>query len=198
MSIDIIPQDVRKRYQIEERRHACAILYQDCRTEFDDLIECLRKFEILKSEIVAGGGGKSRITSRFDISLWGRHWIEKSTKITRLIDDQSVDSKTHKVDFWKGNVAIEMEWNSKDSVFSRDLNVFRLLHEIGVISVGVIVTRCDALQELFDSFGKRIGAKYGQSTTHWGKLIPKVESGGSGDCPLLLVGITAKCYRDDG
>jgi hypothetical protein len=86
---------------------------------------------------------------------------------------------------------------TKIPFFSRDLNAFRLLHELGVIAVGVIITRRDELQGIFDSLGRDIGKKYGASTTHWGKLIPRVEAGGAGSCPLLLVGITAKCYRDD-
>ena len=31
--------------------------------------------------------------------------------------------------------------------------------------------------------------KYGSSTTHWEKLIPRVNLGGGGECPLLLIGI---------
>ena len=36
---------------------------------------------------------------------------------------------------------------------------------------------------------KQGGFKYGQSTTHWNKLLPRVNLGGGGECPLLLVGI---------
>lgn len=43
--------------------------------------------------------------------------------------------------------------------------------------VGVIVTRMSELQDLFNNLAK--GASYGQSTTHWRKLIPKVDGGGS-------------------
>ena len=58
--------------------------------------------------------------------------------------------ETHAVDLCKGKVAIEVEWNNKDPFFSRDLNAFRLLHDLDVISVGVLITRCDELQEIFD------------------------------------------------
>jgi hypothetical protein len=72
--------------------------------------------------------------------------------------------------------------------------------------VGVIITRCDELQVLFEELGwvqdklgrwQRLAQKYGSSTTHWGKLIPRVESGGGGACPLLLIGIRRECYIDD-
>ena len=46
--------------------------------------------------------------------------------------------------------ALEVEWNNKDPFYDRDLNSFRLLFELRVIAAGVIITRADALQELFD------------------------------------------------
>src|SRR5262249_59250361 len=86
--------------------------------------------------------------------------------------------------------------------FARDLNAFRMLHELGVISVGVIITRMDELQFIFnqlrDENGQLCGRKYGASTTHWSKLTPHVENGAHGACPLLLIGIKPACYEDDG
>lgn len=63
------------------------------------------------------------------------------------------------------------------------------------MSVGVIITCLSELQELFDKLGK--GSSYGNSTTHWNKLIPKVDGGGVGGCPLLLVGLGLSCYQAD-
>lgn len=197
MALDVLPASTREKYHIEERRHACAVLSVDFAGELQDIVDCLDQFELLRSEIVAGGGGKSKIAKRFDTFLAARDWKEKSIKVGRQIGDKLVESETHKVDFSKGRVAVEVEWNNKDPFFSRDLNAFRLLHELDVISVGVIITRMDELQKIFDSLGQEIGRKYGASTTHWGKLIPRVEAAGAGNCPLLLVGITPRCYRDD-
>ena len=197
MGLEVIPLRTRDRYHIEERRHACAILAADCPEELKDIVGCLDDFQLLRSEIEVGGGGKSKIAQRFDKFLAQRGWKEKSIKVGRRIDGREIDTETHKVDFCKGLVAVEVEWNNKDPFFSRDLNAFRLLHELGVVSVGVIVTRRDELQEIFDGLGARIGAKYGASTTHWGKLIPRVEAAGAGNCPLLLIGIGRNCYMDD-
>ena len=69
---------------------------------------------------------------------------------------------------------------------------FRLLHQLRVLSVGVIITRASELQDLFDGLG--IGKKYGNSTTHWNKLLPKIDGGGAGGCPVLAVAITGACY----
>ena len=86
---------------------------------------------------------------------------------------------------------MEVEWNNKTEFYDRDLNNFRLLHQLHVLSVGVIITRVSELQDVFDELG--IG-KNGPSTTHWKKLIPKVNGGGAGGCPLLLVGLEVECY----
>ena len=175
--------------------------------ELAELIECLRNFRLLRSEIVAEGGGKTKIANRIDGCLKQRGWVEKSTEVKMTVDGVARQFDTHKLDLCKNRVAIEVEWNNKDPFFSRDLNAFRLLHDLDVISVGILITRCDELQGIFDSLGwlydkkyskwKQIGSKYGASTTHWQKLLPRVEAGGHGTCPLVLIGIRAACYEDD-
>ncbi len=104
-------------------------------------------------------------------------------------------SPTHKVDCYKNRVALEIEWNNKDPFFDRDLNNFRLLFDLRAISIGVIVTRCDDLQLIFNDLGR--GASYGASTTHISKLLPRIEGGSGGGCPILVFGITRKLWRDD-
>lgn len=96
---------------------------------------------------------------------------------------------------FKNGVGLEIEWNNKDPFFDRDLNNFRLLFDLRVVSVGVIITRCDELQTIFGQLGR--GASYGESTTHMRKLLPKIAGGGSGGCPLLVFGISAKMYVDE-
>jgi restriction endonuclease BglII len=207
VGLEIIPEGIRKRYHIEERRHACALLAVDYSKELSDILDCLAAFELLRSEIQTPGGGKSKIAGRFDKFFGDRDWKERSIKVSRTVEEKTVDVETHKVDFCKGSVAVEVEWNNKDPFFSRDLNAFRLLHELGVIAVGVIITRMDELQDIFAALpdvwdeknkkNQKIGDKYGASTTHWGKLVPRVQAGGHGTCPLLLIGISKACYRDD-
>lgn len=106
-----------------------------------------------------------------------------------------MESPTHKIDCYKNRIALEIEWNNKDPFFDRDLNNFRLLFELRAISVGIIITRCDALQEIFDHLGR--GKSYGSSTTHMSKLLPRIEGGGGAGCPVLVFGITKKLYNDD-
>lgn len=112
-----------------------------------------------------------------------------------VIDEAEYPSPTHKVDCYKNRVALEVEWNNKDPFFDRDLNNFRLLFELRAISVGVIITRADELQEIFNALGR--GASYGASTTHMAKLLPRIEGGSGGGCPVLVFGITSRLYTED-
>ena len=129
----------------------------------------------------------------------GRGWTEKKFDIKIEVDGRPIPIPTHKIDNFKQlqaqprGVGLEVEWNNKDPFYDRDLNNFRLLRNLGVLSVGVIVTRLTELQQVFDELGK--GESYGQSTTHWDKLMPRVEGGGAGGCPLLLVGMGLNAYR---
>jgi hypothetical protein len=104
-------------------------------------------------------------------------------------------SPTHSVDCYKNRLALETEWNNKDPFFDRDLNNFRLLFELRVISVGSIITRCDALQTIFDRLGS--GKRWGASTTHMSTLLPKVEGGGGGGGPVLVFGIKETLYGEN-
>lgn len=121
-----------------------------------------------------------------------RGWRERSFKIEVTVDGEVTLAPTHHVDYFKNRVAIETEWNNKDPFYDRDLTTFRLLFELNVLSVGVIITRGDDLQNIFDKLGK--GASYGASTTHMSKLKPKMDNRASGGCPVLAFGMTAKLY----
>ena len=176
----------------DEWRHAATILRYAYSMEWDDIMAVLRDFEMSEADI-APGGRKSPIASRIDLHFTGLGWVEKSfdTKIT--VDQSQYDLPTHKVDCFKNKIALEIEWNNKDPFFDRDLNNFRLLFDLRVIDVGVIITRCDELQQIFDGLGR--GSSYGASTTHVSKLLPRIEGGGGGGCPILVFGIRKILYR---
>jgi hypothetical protein len=194
-------------------RYADVILESAFPTRLREFVAVLEGFHPTLDELRKGGGGRTVFVKRFDDTLaaslddgqtpWGKRNIEISS---------SIDGKTrytvrgHEIDmFGVGRfadpypgVAVEMEWNNKDPFFDRDLVNFQALHREGAIAVGVIVTRGPSLQRLLAPTvrSKDGGFKYGQSTTHWDKLIPRVHLGGGGECPLFLVGIEPE--RIDG
>lgn len=195
MGLDLIPAPLHAKYQLAEYDHACPILARDFPTEFQDILDCLGGFVLKKTAILTPGGGRSPIPIAIDGFLHLRGWREKKFDIEITVDGEVIPIPTHKIDNFKNRVGLEVEWNNKTEFYDRDLNNFRLLKELRVLSVGVVITRSSELQTLFDELGK--GASYGNSTTHWNKLIPKVQGGGAGCCPLLLIGMGVNCYDPD-
>ncbi len=188
-------------------RYADVILRESFPDRFRDLVAAFAGFRPTLFELRSGGSGRTVFVKRFDDSLaamssgaWGKQniTIEKRIGLDGTVV-RARRTRSHEIDmFGKGTlydpipgIAVEMEWNNKDPFFDRDLNNFQALHHEGVIAVGVIVTRGPGLQTLIGPTvrSKDGGLKFGQSTTHWGKLVPKVNLGGGGECPLLLVGI---------
>jgi len=192
MTIDILPAFIGEHYEVHEWKHACAILRHDFPSEYEDVVQVLSDFRLRRSWLTVGGGRKSGVSEAIDEALFARGWQEKGFETKVVVDDHAMDTPTHKIDCYKNRVALEIEWNNKDPFYDRDLNNFRLLFDLRAVSVGVIVTRCDELQEIFAGLGR--GTSFGASTTHMSKLIPRIEGGSGGGCPILVFGITKKLY----
>jgi hypothetical protein len=191
----LLPDEIRRLYEVHEWRHACAVLSTEFPGEWEDIVVVLRKFRLLRSQVIKGGGRKTDIAGGLDDAFVRRGWSEKCFATKIVVDENEMESPTHKVDCFKNRVALEIEWNNKDPFYDRDLNNFRLLFDLRAISVGVIVTRADHLQEIFDGLGK--GSSYGASTTHMSKLLPRIEGGSGGGCPILVFGMTRALYIED-
>lgn len=192
MSIrDHVPENLRNLYEVYEHRHAAALLSCEFGDEFMELCCALEEFRFKKEDVLASGGNESNIPKRFSSILKGRlGWIEDKLTAQLVVDGDTVSQDTHKIDYVKGRVAFDLEWNSKDQTFDRDLYAFRTFFEFDRISVGVLVTRSNQLDPWFSSLGKDIRQKFGASTTHMGKLLPRLRAGRSGGCPVLVFGIT--------
>lgn len=195
MGIELLPPFIRKNYEVHEWKHACAVLAQDFPNEWQDIIAVATEFRLRKSWITRPGGRKSKVSACIDGFLYGRDWVEKEFDTEIVVDEARVHTPTHKVDCFRNRVALEIEWNNKDPFYDRDLNNFRLLFDLRAISVGVIITRCDDLQDIFNELGR--GNSYGASTTHMSKLLPRIEGGGGAGCPILVLGITKSLYVED-
>lgn len=195
MGIELLPDAIREKYEVHEWKHACAILKQDFPKEWEDIIAVLSEFRLKRSWITKEGGNKSELSGYIDKRFYDRGWEEKGFSTKVVVDEATIDTPTHKVDCFKNRVALEIEWNNKDPFYDRDLNNFRLLFDLRAISVGVIITRGDELQEIFKELGR--GSSYGASTTHMSKLLPRIAGGGGAGCPILVIGITKSLYVED-
>jgi hypothetical protein len=183
---------VQSHYEIHEWRHALAILSSDFPDELADIESVLTAFRLRKSWIDVGGGRKSKVAEFIDSGLTAKGWVAKNFDTKFVVDSVETASPTHEVDCFKNRVALEIEWNNKDPFYDRDLNNFRLLFDLRVASVGIIITRCDELQSVFNEIGR--GSSFGASTTHMSKLLPRIQGGGGGGCPLLVFGLRKSLY----
>jgi CRISPR-associated protein Csd2 len=195
-----LPRRIRELYECYDYRHALAILVGDFPGSFREVCDVLAEFRLTNEMIRKPGGNESEIPRVFSTQLRPRGWKEWELTAKVIIDEkEEVRSETHKIDYFKDKIAFDLEWNSKDQTFDRDLYAFRAFFEYNKISVGILVTRSSSLQAYFASLGnyvdrygveRSIAAKYGASTTHMDKLLPRLEAGRSGGCPVLALGIT--------
>lgn len=233
-----IDRDVSNLYDVYSYRHAAAILKNSYPTELQEIETALKSFSIQIADFAMPGGSESEIPKKLSRTLRPLNWLETRIQgdlIVRLLEQTEVMSaesgkvkkislpeKTpveiknyidgHKIDYVKGSVALDLEWNSKDQTFDRDLYAFRMFHECGVVSVAIIITRSEKLIPVFevvpllDKDGKpktrKDGKmsfckdKLGASTTWMGKLLYRLNAGRHGGCPVLVFGIRPDVISD--
>lgn len=213
---DLFPQDIRDRYELLNYNHAAEIISQAFAEEFSEIIETLRKVRITKEDIMKTGGNESPIPPKFSEVLDPLGWKEirisgdlivkfyprrgenrgrfEPKPVGEKILENYIDG--HNIDYVKNRVAVDVEWNSKDQTYDRDLFAMRTYYECDIISAGVIITRSESLNKVFSELGNSIKKKYGASTTWMGKLTPRLDSRRHGGCPILAIGITEKCIQD--
>ena len=238
-----IPQDIRDRYEVFSYRNAATILSETRKAEFADLLTALRDFKLTTTMIRTAGGNESEIPKLFSNSLRPLGWHEtvvqgdlvvkltwkeptgefgkkgkSKGKVIYGPQNRSITREKyldgHKIDYVKDRVAFDLEWNSKDQTFDRDLYAFSAFFQCGVIDAAVLVTRSELLNPVFRQLGQALKkdgvtldfassgkprmtyAKYGASTTWLGKLLYRMNAGRNGGCPVLVIGIKPECISD--
>lgn len=207
-----IDSDIQSKYEFFDYGHALEILHESFLEEWKEIQAALRHLKLTVDDISKAGGNESPIPKKFDDILYPHGWREIRIsgdlivkKYPRQVaqrrgrfSDEPFETETikgyidgHNIDFLKNKVAFDLEWNSKDQTFDRDLLAMRTYFDCGLIDVGVIVTRSEELNEIFKKVG--IMAKYGASTTWIGKLLYRLESRRNGGCPILAIGIRKEC-----
>ena len=74
-------------------------------------------------------------------------WKKHNFEVNRIVSGDDKESISHEIDHVKDfqTGALELEWKNKNLFFDRDLENFKRLHSVGVISLGGIITRNDSL-----------------------------------------------------
>lgn len=211
-----VDTDLLEKFEFYSYGHALEILHDAFPEEWRELQECLRKLKLTITDIKKAGGNESPIPKKFDDVLYPYGWREirisgdllvkkyprqvaqrRGRFTTEPYETELIEGYIdgHNIDFLKNRVAFDLEWNSKDQTFDRDLLAMRTYFDCGLVDVGVIVTRSADLNEIFRREG--ILAKYGASTTWMGKLTYRLDSRRNGGCPILAVGIRKECVEND-
>jgi len=231
-----INPEVSSLYEVYSYKHAAAILKNSFPSQLHEIENALLNFKISISNIASPGGSESDIPKKLSSELRPHGWHETRIQgdlLIRVIEQHEEMLTTgklrynsvmkpnviiknyidgHKIDYVKGRVALDLEWNSKDQTFDRDLYAFRMFHECGIISAAVIITRSKSLNVVFHETPllKKDGSidtmsngkpklckqKYGASTTWMGKLLYRLNAGRHGGCPVLVFGITPEVIID--
>lgn len=213
-------------YDVYSYRHAAAILSTSFPQKLKEIETALLNFRMTKRDIGIPGGNESVIPKRYADMLrpggWQEARVQGDLHVKLKMSGESLSHEPvtiienfidgHKIDFVKGRVAFDLEWNSKDQTFDRDLYAMRAFHECGLISLGVMLTRSEKLNPIFRRIPQlkkdgtpvyakngelvTVHSKYGASTTWMGKLLYRLNAGRHGGCPVLVFGITPKLISD--
>ena len=176
-----------QKYEFHNYGHALEILHEAFPQEWEELQSCLSHLSITTQDIIKSGGNESPIPKKFDDLLYPLGWREiritgdllvnlypRRAARRGLFTDVPEDQRTisgyidgHNIDFIKNKVAFDLEWNSKDQTFDRDLLAMRTYFDCGLIEVGIIVTRSEELNDVFrtllDESGVPLLRKYGEN-----------------------------------
>lgn len=215
-----LPEQIFKKYEIYSYRNAASILANSFPKQFGSILKGLNDFNISTQMIRTPGGSKGPIAKYVDtLFTEADGWTE--ARITADLQVKLLHAKRtnhvldeyvrpgfldgHRIDFLNGRVALDLEWNSKDQTYDRDLYAFSAFYEAGAIDVGIILTRGTSLDNhFFRGLGKvlkkdgsegdeEVYKKFGASTTWMGKLLYRLDAGRNGGCPVLAIGITPQC-----
>jgi len=226
---EYVPADLLGKFEFYNYNHALEIISQAFPDEWAEIVECLRRLDFTVNDIKEAGGNETKIPKKFDDVLYPYGWREikisgdlhikffpRQAEQRGHFSDEPFEERIvegyidgHNIDFLKGRVAFDLEWNSKDQTFDRDLLAMRTYYDCDIISAGIIITRAEELNDVFkrvyySAYSKKkrvtewvpIFKKYGASTTWTGKLTSRLDSRRNGGCPILAVGIKKSCISD--
>ena len=222
---EYIAPDLLEKFEFYSYNHALEIITQAFPAEWSEIVDCLRQLRITTDDLRESGGNETKIPKKFDDVLYPRGWREirisgdlhikfypRQAEQRGRFSQEPFEEKVipgyidgHNIDFLKNRIAFDLEWNSKDQTFDRDLLAMRTYYDCDLVSAGIIITRSAELNDILKPFHdydgktrqwKPILRKYGASTTWMGKLTYRLDSRRNGGCPILAVGIRKPCITD--
>ena len=222
---EYIAPDLLEKFEFYSYNHALEIITQAFPAEWSEIVDCLRQLRITTDDLRESGGNETKIPKKFDDVLYPRGWREirisgdlhikfypRQAEQRGRFSQEPFEEKVipgyidgHNIDFLKNRIAFDLEWNSKDQTFDRDLLAMRTYYDCDLVSAGIIITRSAELNDIFKTIydydgktrqWKPILRKYGASTTGMGKLTYRLDSRRNGGCPILAVGIKKPCITD--
>ena len=222
---EYIGPDLLEKFEFYSYNHALEIITQAFPEEWSEIADCLRQLRITTDDLRESGGNETKIPKKFDDVLYPRGWREirisgdlhikfypRQAEQRGRFSQEPFEEKIipgyidgHNIDFLKNRIAFDLEWNSKDQTFDRDLLAMRTYYDCDLVSAGIIITRSAELNDIFKTIydydgktrqWKPILRKYGASTTWMGKLTYRLDSRRNGGCPILAVVIRKPCITD--
>ena len=196
---EYIGPDLLEKFEFYSYNHALEIITQAFPAEWSEIVDCLRQLRITTDDLRESGGNETKIPKKFDDVLYPRGWREirisgdlhikfypRQAEQRGRFSQEPFEEKVipgyidgHNIDFLKNRIAFDLEWNSKDQTFDRDLLAMRTYYDCDLVSAGIIITRSAELNDIFKTIydydgktrqWKPILRKYGASTTWMGKL----------------------------
>jgi hypothetical protein len=157
---NVVPPQIRSRYEWLESGNAAAILNAVAANEFDDFLRVLDDFALHPNEWLRAGGNKGDLTAALDGRFRQLGWLETRidfeikgffhtdfhaqgtrTAGRNIVEVPALYAPGFRVDNFKGRMIVDIEWNAKDGNLDRDLSAYRAWHENGLIDGAVIITK---------------------------------------------------------
>lgn len=219
-----LPIEVLERYRFCEARNAAAVMLAADPDELNDVVEVLHLFSLTDDHLLAAGGNEGPIAKSLNHAFRERGWRESEVfsevayelkikpyrpagerfPLFERFENSNGLARSYLIDNFKGRVALDVEWNAKDGNLDRDLAAYRAYYDAGIIDAAVMITRdhFDLRDFAWDvrrraGMHEEVATKFldTTTTTNMFKLVPKMERGDAGGCPLLAVAIAPETYR---
>jgi len=169
---EYIAPDLLEKFEFYSYNHALEIITQAFPAEWSEIVDCLRQLRITTDDLRESGGNETKIPKKFDDVLYPRGWREirisgdlhikfypRQAEQRGRFSQEPFEEKVipgyidgHNIDFLKNRIAFDLEWNSKDQTFDRDLLAMRTYYDCDLVSAGIIITRSAELNDIFKTF----------------------------------------------